>query len=255
MSSTVALEWTFSPSDFFEIPITICRDDYTLTIVDGKARAVIVATRFDASLGMRESLQTTLENRFLADQLISRRPFELSESTMVQVDADGRQQYYLNVRGIIHTQSASTLDLRVIDNDGDVTADTKQDRIRKKETFAGLVTKHQLKDQLLGSMLESFNAAIRDPQNELTHLYEIREGLAKHYGSESGARCILAISVNDWSQLGKICNHLPLKQGRHRGTNVATLRDALVTELDLARNIAQSMIEAHLKFLENAIRS
>ena len=38
MGAVVVLEWGFSPPDYFEVPIEISRDDYTLTIAHGESR-------------------------------------------------------------------------------------------------------------------------------------------------------------------------------------------------------------------------
>jgi hypothetical protein len=54
----------------------VSREDYTLEIGDGKARATVVA---DATPSMRDTLHGTLHARFLAVQLISHSPFELSK--------------------------------------------------------------------------------------------------------------------------------------------------------------------------------
>jgi hypothetical protein len=52
------------------------------------------------------------------------------------------------------------------------------------------------------------------------------------------------------SRLGQLCNDEPLRQGRHNGRHVATLRDATDAELVEARGIAQNMIEAYVAHLE-----
>ncbi len=100
-------------------------------------------------------------------------------------------------------------------------------------------------------MLNSYHTAVADSNNELVHLYEIREGISAKFGSESAVRKLLNISSSQWSRLGQLCNNEPLKQGRHRGKTIGALRDASESELAEAREISRAMIEAYLQYLED----
>ena len=91
---------------------------------------------------------------------------------------------------------------------------------------------------------------MRDPDNELVHLYEIRDGLSKRFGDERAAKSALGIAPSAWSRIGQLCNDEALRQGRHRGKSVGGLRDATDAELMEARGIARSMIESYLQYLE-----
>lgn len=93
---------------------------------------------------------------------------------------------------------------------------------------------------------------MRDPINELVHLYEIREALSVKFGVENGVRSALAITItaSQWSRLGQLSNSEPLHQGRHRGKTGETLRDASESELIEVRGIARAMIETYLQYLE-----
>lgn len=95
-------------------------------------------------------------------------------------------------------------------------------------------------------MLRSYDAGVRDPNNELVHLYEIRDALSVKFGGESSARAALAITASQWSRLGQLCNNEPSRQGRHRGKTGEALRDASEGELVETRGIARAMIEAYL---------
>ena len=99
-------------------------------------------------------------------------------------------------------------------------------------------------------MLRSYDAGVRDPTNELVHLYEIRDALSAKFGGESAARATLAITASQWSRLGQLCNNEPLCQGRHRGKTGEVLRDATEAELAEARGIARAMIEAYLQRID-----
>ena len=91
---------------------------------------------------------------------------------------------------------------------------------------------------------------MNDANNELVHLYEIRDALSRRFGGESPACQVLHISSTDWSRLGQLANSEPLRQGRHRGKNLGILRNATDAELTEARNIGRQFVEAYLEFLD-----
>lgn len=245
---TVLLEWTFSPSDYFEEPITISRDDYSLSIESGTIKATVAAATFDADPSMRTRLHESLIDRMHGIQLINHKPFELSKPNVIRVRADGRRDIFVELEGAKLTMTGGVLDVRVTDKDGNVLHDSKRDRLDRKRSLAELVTTYCPSDVLLETLLASYDASTRDPNNELVHLYEIRESLAACFGGETDTRTALGLSASDWSRFGQLCNSEPLRQGRHRGKSVGTLRDATEGELTEARGIARSMIESYLNY-------
>ena len=92
--------------------------------------------------------------------------------------------------------------------------------------------------------------SVKDPANELVHLYEIQDALSKYFGNDTAARKALGVSINKWRRLSSLANDPSLKQGRHRGLSLGALRDATKEELKEARNIAQSLVETYLEYLE-----
>ena len=84
-------------------------------------------------------------------------------------------------------------------------------------------------------MLKSYQASAKDPDNELVHLYEIRDALVKKFGDSGALRTKLGITRNEWSRFAQLANVEPLRQGRHRGTKAGNLRDATEGELQEAR--------------------
>ena len=149
--------------------------------------------------------------------------------------------------------SAGSVDTQVTDQHGNVVSDSRQDRIDRKRSLADLVSTHS-GDGLLNALLASYQNSVRDPDNELVHLYEIRDALSTRFGGKEGMRTALAVSPSDWSRLGQLCNDEPLRQGRHRGRKGAALRDATHSELEEARTIARSMIEKYLQSLGTPIK-
>jgi hypothetical protein len=58
----------------------------------------------------------------------------------------------------------------------------------------------------LGALLKSHHNSVRDPDNELVHLYEIRDALSARFGGDRPTRAALQINGADWSCLGQLCN-------------------------------------------------
>jgi len=250
MGVKVVLEWTFKPHDYFEEPFTITRNDYTMRVADGKAEARIDSTIYDADPSTRQRLHASLNDRFLGVQMLTHRAYELPKPVMTRLHPDGRREIFMDLEPGRIVFTGTHADIRVTDKDGHVISDTRRDRIERKKNLAELVAKYRSRDALLSSLLRSHNAAVRDPDNELVHLYEIRDALAVRFGGDSQARTALGIASTAWSRMGELCNNEPLKQGRHRGKASAPLRDATDAELAEIRSIALGMIESYLRNLE-----
>lgn len=252
MSTVVELDWTFSPPDYFEEPFEISRDGYSITIANGKVQAKIDSGVYDADPSLRQNLDEGLKDRFLGVQLLSHRSYELSKSTMTRLHPEGRKDIFLELEPARIVISGATVDIRLTDRDGNVVSDSRAERIERKRSLAELVAKHRSTDALLDSLLSSYDAAVRDPNNELVHLYETRDALSVRCGGEAAARAMVGITSSQWSRMGQLCNDEPLRQGRHRGKSGGALRDASEGELTEGRQIARAMIEGYLRHLERS---
>lgn len=250
MSVVVILEWTFTPPNYFEEAIEISRDNYAMSISGGKVEAKIESAIFDSNPSFRQMLQGSLNDRFMAVQLLTHRPYELSKSRIIRLYPDGRRDISIELESACIVMSCGSVDVQVTDKEGNIISDSKRDRIERKKGLAELVATHRASDGLLGAMLRSYDAGVRDPNNELVHLYEIRDALSVKFGSENSVRAALAITSSQWSRFGQLCNHEPLRQGRHRGKTGEALRDASEDELVESRGIARAMIESYLQYLE-----
>ncbi len=249
-SDIIVLEWLFSPPDYFEDFIYLERNDYEMTIENGRVEAQINPAVFENNPTMRDDLTNSLNDRFLGAQLRTHKPYQLSKVSMYRLHPDGRRDITVFVDSAAIAMSTCTSEFIITDKDGKVIVDSKKDRIEKKKKLARLAEKYRRSDLTAASLLDSYNMAVNEPNNELVHLYEIRDALSKKFGSKSASLRALNIIPEEWSQLGLIANDKPLKQGRHRGKNPGTLRDATESELKEARNIARALVEAYLLYLE-----
>lgn len=248
MSTQELFEWEYSPPDYFEEPFEVVRDDYTMTISPGKVEAWVASNTFTENPAIRCEMHAFLNDRFLGVQLMAFRPYELSDSRRTCVHQDGRKDVFIELKGVAAVAAGGTVDIRLTNADGTV-YDSKAERIAAKRTLAELVQLHRSSSPALAAMLTSFGNAIRDPQNELVHLYEVRDALSVELGGKSNAIATLGLTPIAWSRLGQLSNDEPLRQGRHRGKSGAALRDATQTELQEAREIARSMLSLYVNHL------
>jgi len=252
----VVLEWKFSPPDYFEGPIDINRDDYVMTISSGMVEAQIKPEMYDKDHSMRDRLHRELNRQFQAVQMLKPEPYDLSKASIRRSHPDGRKDVTILIEPCVITGSTGAPDIIVKDKDGSVISDSKQERLQKMRDWLERVDKCCQYDSLVDSLLDSSCEAVKYPDSELVHLYEIRDAIAKKVEVQPAARNALRMTKSQesqWKRLGELANDPHLKQGRHRGKNLGILRDATEGELNEARDIARNLFKAYLCYLESQI--
>ncbi len=250
MSTEELFEWTYSPADYFGESLEVVRDGYTMRISPGAVEARVASKTFEENPLIREEMHAALNDRFLGAQLIAFRPYELSYSRRMRVHSDGRKDVFIELKGGAVTATCGTLDIRVTNADG-VVYNSKAERTAALRRQAELVQLYRPSSPVLEAMLTSYSNAIRDPQNELVHLYEVRDALGAELGGEANVVAALGLARSAWKRLGQLSNNEPLRQGRHRGKSGAALRDATHAELQEAREIASAMLSLYLNHLDD----
>ena len=228
MKATMVFEWTFSPPDYFADEVEqLLGQDYTMTIKDGQARAQINSVIYETSPEMRQRLHETLDAKFRAAQLFSHRSYELSRSTMTRKHPDGHEHYFLEAEPINITVTMGAPDIQIIDKNGKIIADSKRDRIElekslardrieKQKSLAALIDAHQ-RDDTLASMLRGLQRAVKHPDHELVHLYEVRDALSERFHRDVNAiKTAVGITDVQWDRFRELCCNEPLKSGAAR---------------------------------------
>jgi hypothetical protein len=242
MEDKLTLECSYTPADLFEEPFEYSENTYRVEIGDGRVVATLCGETEEGFENICREIHEEINARFLGAQLDSNRPYELSGYTTTRRSPDGHVEIGLSVAATL--RASVSFDAVLIDGGGHVKTDTRRERIEALKQNALLASRHR-KDPVARSLLRSYDAAITNPQDALTHLYEIRDALAKKFGGDDKARSALNIAKHQWSRLGYLANEAPLSQGRHRGKKLGQLRDATDAELKEARAIAKQMILAY----------
>lgn len=251
-AAAYTLEWTFTPVDYFDREFRIDGPDYCAWFALGKVTATVdqeVYEHFNPDV--RVELEKAIRSRFDGAQLVSRRPYKLDGPARFLLHPDGRRDVFIEVGAGVVTLTGGSVDVRITDPTGAVVHDTKAERAADKANVGELLHKHRDRDDTLRAIATSHANAVTDPNNELVHLYEIREALQGRFRNESKARSALGVAQARWSRFGQLCNDEPLRQGRHRGKFAASvLRDATEAELSEARSISTELVRSYLTYLD-----
>jgi len=244
---TWLIEWTYSPNDFFEEELAFSTKQYRLSACEGKVRALL---RQDPRPDLCKQLDAELRARFKGVQLVSQKPYDLSRPYVTHCKPDGSRSIFVNVESLVVAVASITADIRITNKDGEVIADSRVERIKRKRSLGDLAAQYATNDTTAKEILESFHKAIVEPENCLRHLYDIRDALDQKFGNGKETRMALNLSRAQWDNLGRLANKEPLRQGRHPGKRLEELRDATPDELHTAKKIAVEMVEKYLRYLD-----
>jgi hypothetical protein len=235
--------YSYQPVDFFDGAATITLPNGVLSIENGEGVFTLAESR-RVDHEHAQSATADIRAVFQVRQALTRRVFVLTGPRVTHHRDDGLRDYVLLVETGRFELRGYPIDLRITDAAGNVVRDTKADRLAHDTAFLQAIAAKIPSSPVLRRMFESYGRSAEDPANELVHLYEIRDAASSHYGTEAAARHALGISKNDWSQMGRLANDGPLREGRHRGRQSGRLRNARQAELDSVRLIARRIIVA-----------
>jgi hypothetical protein len=238
------LTWSYEPKDFFEAPTTIALAAGDAVFDEGEVNYTLHAVTDTVPADLIDSTSDEVNTAFAVRRLLANRRFKLDGPNIVQIDAAGRRHRTLLAQAaVVAIAKVGVVDVVVTDAQGR-TASLKAERIKQHTDFVAKLAPKVLKSPELRLMVQSCNAAQDDPANELLYLYEVRDAAKKHFGNETAARKALGITKQQWQLLGRLANDEPLHEGRHRGSYVGSLRHATEAELNAARAVARSIIDA-----------
>ena len=235
------LQWTYTPTDFFEVPYRRETDDYALVADGGIVRVTLRKPCDPIDAELQSRITKEVEGLFRLRQLQVQHPLQLKRGNVYHSRSDGTKSILTGCDNALSFRTR--LDTVHQHASGEVAHDSRAERIEENTKFIESLIPKLAGSETLNALLESYNEAVSDPKNELVHLYEIRDALSTHHGGDAEARQKLQIAEGEWKRLGYLANKAPLKEGRHRGEH-SELRHATPAELNEARKIARSLIEA-----------
>jgi hypothetical protein len=246
----IILEWTFSPSNYFDEKQCIKESSYTIEIENGKAKAWVNPDVYEQDPeNMESKIYKEIDNHFKGAQLIFFKSYNLSEHPVVNRQyPDGRKGIKIKMPTAKINLTVNPPDIVIKDSQGREKVNTRKERNERVRDFSSLIRKYG-HDKTLEKVLNSYQKAVEDSDYEFSNLYDIRDALIKEFGKDYFAKKELNISGNDWSELGKLANYEAISQSRHKGEK-DNLRSTTDTELREARRIALNMIQNYLDYLD-----
>jgi len=239
------LEFRYQPADFFEAPYRRTTAAFEMLVDAGLIAVSLSSPQNPVPEMLRLQIKSEAEAIFLARQLLLHRKFHLDESARtIQHTADGIRAISLTLTDVVVETMADQVDIVLSDSTGNVIHDSKAERIAEDTRFVDELAPKISRSPLLQSLLNSYRAAVNDPANELVHLYEIRDALARYYGGEKQTCKRLGITRAEWQRLGRLADYEPVAQSRHRGGHLGSIRPATQAELEEARDTACRLILA-----------
>ena len=258
MVKRIEIQWSYSPEEVLEQTYEYSHDNFTLKIYEGKARIIFENPDFKAEEIDRDMVEEkykpyVLKALYALGMMIEDKINISSGFSKEQINDDGSKHVFVSPEPVSVSVSTSVAEVVIKDSEGNVIESSQERRINRRDNFVNKVLNYGIDDSTLQQLLISYNNSLLDLENEFFYLYEIREGIKGELGSSP---CdVLNISSKKCSELGRISNAEPYKEGRHRGNfNLEELKPAPKSEKNKARKIARKMIEEYIEYLKNESR-
>ena len=249
MSGTLEIRWLFTPKTLFEDSLQVSVSGCSIKVSEGEVLASIPLVDAETISALRSEVESFVGLLFLGVQIADPVQYQLRRPAVSTLHADGSRGAIIECETGTARATGGKVDIRCTNDDG-TTVDTRKDRVERKHALSKTAAFLASKDKPLARMLRSFRSAMADPEDELVHLYQIRDTLCAVFRSEKDALKEHWLDNKKWRLLGRLCNHEPLKEGRHRGSFGEELRHATDSELREARSLSIYLIEEYMAYLK-----
>lgn len=215
--ATTVLEWTFEPEDLFEEIIDVEILSGSVRIEQGVARGYFPASEYERGAEFRDEAHLKLEHHFIAQSIIAGKQSVLSPARLSREHPDGRsdQTIFVGTAHFVSTFSAD-VDFIIRDRDGNVSSDSRTDRIEQQSTFRTALVGILPDFPEIRAMVASWSRSFEDEANCFVHLYEVRDCIAANLGGVNKAKRTLNVE-DDWEKIDDLSNRPDNALGRHRG--------------------------------------
>jgi hypothetical protein len=253
----VWLEWPLEPIDFFLEPFTFNINGRKGVIEFGKVTVELEKNDFDDNgtvyIVFLESLDLQVKSCINLLQFKTDIKFNLKKYSLHSILKEGNLTTTIYPEPIRLNISSGEPDLIITNNIG---VEVLNSNLAKLEDLSNCMTLFNTKgitDDIMVSILNSYDRSLSNPNISLMGLYEIRDALVSKFKNETRARTELGISKKAWQRFGIIANELPLLQSRHLGKKInESRRNITPEELTEIRAISTQMIEKYLLFLNKS---
>ncbi|WP_316646732.1 hypothetical protein [Ovoidimarina sediminis] len=216
--ATTVLEWKYEPTDLFEEIIDLELLSGRVHIEQGVARGNFPTFEYERGAEFRDEAHRELEPHFFGQAIVSGKQYVLNSAQLTREYDDGRSdQYIIAETGHFKlTTFPANVDFIIRDKDGNVTSDTRADRIAEQTEFRIKVADALPRFPEIRAMAASLNESFKDESNCFVHLYEVRDRIQTVFGGAKKAISALNV-MDDWNTIGHLSNNPDNALGRHRG--------------------------------------
>lgn len=245
----IIAEWVYEPKNYFENIIVVEEDKLSLKISDGIIELILNNYK-TVPEDLHNQYEDFVKSYFYKRMLEVNKKFYIKAASKKEINNNGNVIISPKLEPMrISVSFSANAHIIKKDMDGNIIYDSKVEEEKEQKKLLDKIQSSVSKEKIVSKILNSYNSALSNPANELVYLYDIREALKFYFGNEQKARTALNISKKDWSEAGRICNDLPVKQGRHRGACINDLRDATNVELQSVREIIKIMIKSFVEYI------
>jgi hypothetical protein len=224
------------------------RNGYTATITDG---CIEVEFREPVPLpdaGREAIVRREVNQVFDSHMILTGRFAAVTGLTLTRHYSDSRKDAWVSAAANIALAGLTVRgETMVTDSEGNV-KDSRAERLADQRGFREQCFRH-VGNPLIQGLIASFSQAVADPADRMTHLYEIRDALSRHFGGEKETKRALGLTNAEWSDLGRLANNEPIEESRHRGSHLVR-RPATEEEKVRVFGVARRMIRAYLDYLD-----
>lgn len=245
------VHWGFTPVDLLHAPFDATQRDLSIRCFEGKVVGTLSVACENMSPARLKEHERLVRNILTLASVRAMKSFTLAAPDIVQYYEDGTSRKIVLASGTCTLSLSVSADFEVHDSAGRVTFSSREERISGQAAFVTQGLRQFEAEGILSALIESFYTAMRNPDHELVHLYEIRDALQRHFGNARAARTALGVTEAAWQRLGELANTLPLTEGRHRGVALGQLRRATSYEVREARQLSFALIERYMTYLDH----
>ena len=161
MTTKTEFNFAYKPADFVEAPLTLPLRHGQLTMDNGKAIYVLNAPTNPVPDALRQQISKETSDVFKLRQMIIYKPFKLTGPNVTQFDADGREHKAVFLEGVSVLGLAGNLNMVVTDAKGNVTHDSRAERIQA-DTASITSILPKMGNSTLQAMVTSYCQAAED---------------------------------------------------------------------------------------------
>jgi hypothetical protein len=196
-----------------------------------------------------DEIESEIKSALFAGQIYSDRPFVLEFQKYLVASMGTEIEIFMSPD--VHIRQANP-PKEIKNANGEMIFDFS---VKDVASLQSELNRYSLVDKTLRHILESYNEAYNNQENEFFYLYQIQDALAKLFTPKGEPDAVnleskIGISFDSCKKFTRITNNSRYFQSRHRGRTFGGEEWAPTDEIWRARNHAKELIIRYLHYLK-----